>query len=46
MSTQVIDKPQIPFDDFIKLDLRVATIRAAEAHPNAGQRFTCGAEAR
>ena len=29
------DKPQIPFDDFIKLDLRVATITAAEAHPNA-----------
>lgn len=29
------DKPMIPFDDFIKLDLRVATIKAAEAHPNA-----------
>ena len=29
------DKPQIPFDDFIKLDLRVATITAAEPHPNA-----------
>jgi methionyl-tRNA synthetase len=29
------DKPTIPFDDFIKLDLRVATITAAEAHPNA-----------
>ena len=28
-------KPTIPFDDFIKLDLRVATITAAEAHPNA-----------
>src|SRR5262245_26638879 len=28
-------KPQIPFDDFIKLDLRVATVRHAEAHPNA-----------
>lgn len=25
----------IAFDDFIKLDLRVATIKAAEAHPNA-----------
>lgn len=29
------DKPNIPFDDFIKLDLRVATIKAAEPHPNA-----------
>ncbi len=29
------DKPPIPFDDFIKLDLRVATIRACEPHPNA-----------
>ncbi len=28
-------KPQIAFDDFIKLDLRVATIKAAELHPNA-----------
>lgn len=28
-------KPQIPFDDFIKLDLRVATVKSAEAHPNA-----------
>lgn len=28
-------KPQIPFDDFIKLDLRVATVKAAEPHPNA-----------
>jgi methionyl-tRNA synthetase len=28
-------KPQIPFDDFIKLDLRVATITAAEPHPDA-----------
>ena len=28
-------KPQIPFDDFIKLDLRVATIKHAEPHPNA-----------
>ena len=25
----------IQFDDFAKLDLRVATIRAAEPHPNA-----------
>jgi methionine--tRNA ligase beta chain len=29
------DKPPIPFDDFLKLDLRVATITACTAHPNA-----------
>jgi methionyl-tRNA synthetase len=29
------DKPTIAFDDFLKLDLRVATIVAAEPHPNA-----------
>ena len=28
-------KPTIKYDDFAKLDLRVATIVAAEAHPNA-----------
>ena len=28
-------KPTITFDDFSKLDLRVATILQAEAHPNA-----------
>ena len=28
-------KPQIPFDDFVKLDLRVATIKVAEIHPSA-----------
>jgi tRNA-binding protein len=28
-------KPQIVFDDFAKLDLRVATVKSAEAHPNA-----------
>jgi methionyl-tRNA synthetase len=28
-------KPQIAFEDFIKLDLRVATIRSAEPHPSA-----------
>jgi len=28
-------KAQIPFDDFIKLDLRVATVKSAEPHPNA-----------
>ena len=29
------DKPEITYDDFAKLDLRVATILEAEAHPNA-----------
>ena len=29
------EKALIAFDDFIKLDLRVATVTAAEAHPNA-----------
>ena len=29
------DKPQIKFEDFARLDLRVATIIAAEPHPNA-----------
>lgn len=28
-------KPQITYDDFAKLDLRVATVLAAEPHPNA-----------
>lgn len=28
-------KPQITYDDFVKLDLRVATITHAEVHPNA-----------
>lgn len=28
-------KPTITYDDFAKLDLRVATIIAAESHPNA-----------
>lgn len=28
-------KPTIQYDDFAKLDLRVATIVEAEAHPNA-----------
>lgn len=28
-------KPRIPFDDFLKIDLRVATIVACEHHPNA-----------
>ena len=29
------DKPQIAFDDFVKVDLRVATVTACEPHPNA-----------
>jgi methionine--tRNA ligase beta chain len=28
-------KPRIPFEDFIKLDLRVATVTAVELHPDA-----------
>lgn len=28
-------KPQINYDDFAKLDLRIATIRDAQPHPNA-----------
>ncbi len=28
-------KPTIQYDDFIKLDLRIATIISAEAHPKA-----------
>jgi methionine--tRNA ligase beta chain len=28
-------KPAITFDDFAKIDLRVATVLKAEAHPNA-----------
>ncbi len=28
-------KPEISFEDFSRLDLRVATVTAAEAHPNA-----------
>src|SRR5688500_4687471 len=29
------DKPKITYDDFAKLDLRVANVVAARAHPNA-----------
>lgn len=29
------DKPTITYDDFVKIDLRVATILAADFHPNA-----------
>lgn len=32
---QASTKPQIAFGDFTKLDLRVATVTAAEPHPNA-----------
>ena len=28
-------KPPITYDDFAKLDLRIATITSAESHPNA-----------
>lgn len=35
MPETVAAKAPISFDDFIKLDLRVATITAAEPHPNA-----------
>ena len=28
-------KPTITYEDFAKLDLRIATIEAADAHPNA-----------
>ena len=30
-------KPEIPYDEFSKLDLRVATILAAREHPNANK---------
>ncbi len=33
--TQAEAKPQVAFDEFIKMDLRVATVTAAEPHPNA-----------
>ncbi len=32
---ETVTKPQITFDEFMKLDLRVATITTAETHPNA-----------
>ncbi len=31
------DKPLIPYDDFAKLDLRVAKVLAAREHPNANK---------
>ncbi len=33
--TTTNEKPQITFDDFVKLDLRVAKVVQAEYHPNA-----------
>lgn len=35
MPEPVREKPQITFEDFVKVDLRVATIIEAEPHPNA-----------
>ncbi len=35
MSDEVQTKPQISFDEFAKVDLRVARVIEAEAHPNA-----------
>ncbi len=35
MLEQTASKPVITYDDFLKLDLRVATITAASNHPNA-----------
>ncbi len=35
MSQNVASKPQVSFDEFTRLDLRVATVTAAERHPNA-----------
>jgi len=32
-------KPEITYDDFAKLDLRIATIVSAEMHPNADRLF-------
>ena len=32
---ETVTKPEITFDEFMKLDLRVATITSAEIHPNA-----------
>ncbi|MCL4220573.1 MAG: methionine--tRNA ligase subunit beta [Phycisphaerales bacterium] len=32
-------KPEISYDDFVKVDLRVARIVAAEPHPNADRLF-------
>jgi tRNA-binding protein len=34
-SGAILMKPEISYDDFAKLDLRVATILAARPHPNA-----------
>ena len=34
-NAQTMIKPQISFEEFTRLDLRVATVTAAEPHPNA-----------
>ena len=34
-ATQSFFKPEISFDEFAKVDLRVAVVTQAEAHPNA-----------
>lgn len=34
-ASMTTEKPQITFDDFVKLDLRVAKVVQAENHPNA-----------
>jgi len=33
------EKPRIAFDDFVKMDLRVATVTACEPHPGADRLF-------
>ena len=35
MSASPAGKPEITIDDFLKLDLRVATVKECVAHPNA-----------
>src|SRR5690606_37953939 len=32
---QIASKPEVSYDDFVKLDLRIAKITQAEPHPNA-----------
>ena len=34
-AAETAGKPEITIDDFLKLDLRVATVKSAAAHPNA-----------
>ncbi|MHC4948633.1 MAG: methionine--tRNA ligase subunit beta [Planctomycetota bacterium] len=42
MTEQATAKPEIPFDDFLRLDLRVATVTSAEPHPNADRLLKIG----